>query len=170
MQRTLCAMALIAVAFPALAQPIQQGDRAPEFAARTVSGKTLRLADLRGKVVLLDFWAVDCPPCRIEMPVLERWHKQYAGRGFVVLGITEMNPKLADVRKALKQRGITYAVALDPGEKIGKLYKLEAHPTTILIDRTGKVVKAETGYLKGDEKPIEQAMLPLLRSKQAKRQ
>ncbi len=142
---------------------------APAFSVKTVDGRTVRLSDLKGKVVLLDFGAVDCPPCRIEMPIIENWHKKYAGRGLVVLGLMEMNPKLNEVRKMQKTRGITYPIAIDPGEKLGKTYRLDAHPTTVLIDRKGLIVKAETGYARGDEKEIEQVMLPLLDPEKGKK-
>jgi thiol-disulfide isomerase/thioredoxin len=70
------ALALLAVA--ANADTLQPGQQAPAFHIKTMSGKTLRLTDLRGKAVLLDFWGVGCPPCKIQMPVLQAWHKQYA--------------------------------------------------------------------------------------------
>jgi peroxiredoxin len=144
--------------------PLKEHTLAPAFKVKTLKGNTVRLADLKGRVVLLDFGAVECPPCRLQMPVLEGWHKKYRKQGLVVVGLIEMNPTPADVRKMLRERGVTYPVAIDPQESIGKRYGLEAHPTTVLIDRTGRVVKTETGYVRGDEKAMERALLPLLTS------
>lgn len=148
--------------FPVQAQKSQADSPAPAFTVKTVDRKIVRLSDFRGKVVLLDFGAVDCPPCRLEMPILEGWHKKYQRRGLVVLGLMEMNPKASEVKKMVRQRGLSYPIAIDPQEEIGKRYGLEAHPTTVLIDRSGKVIKAETGYVRGDEKAMEAALLPLL--------
>jgi len=146
----------------AQALPVKEGVPAPAFSVKTLAGKPLNLAGLKGKVVLLDFGAVECPPCRIEMPALEALHKKYSRRDLVVVGLLEMNPTRAAAKSMLKQRGITFPVAIDARELIGKRYGLEAHPTTVLIDRAGKIIKVETGYLKGDEKAMEQAFLPLL--------
>ena len=157
-----CTMALLLVAAMVAAEPIQENAPAPAFTVKTLAGKTVRLSDLKGKVVLLDFGAVNCPPCKLEMPILQSWHKKYTPRGLVVLGLLEMNPKAADARKMVKERGVTFPVAIDTKEEIGRRYGLEAHPTTVLIDRNGRVVKSETGYVKGDEKAMEAALLPLL--------
>ncbi|HLK60965.1 MAG TPA: TlpA disulfide reductase family protein [Chthonomonadaceae bacterium] len=154
--------ALAACATLAFAAPIQEGKAAPAFMVKTLDGKSLQLTDYRGKVVLLDFGAVDCPPCRIEMPVLQQFHKQYAKQGLVVLSLLEMKPKPTDARKMVKERGLTFPVAIDPEEKFGKLYGLESHPTAFVIDRAGRVVKVEVGYVKGDEQEIEAAFKPLL--------
>lgn len=144
------------------ANTIQEGQKAPDFTIKTVAGKSLRLTDLRGKVVLLDFWGVGCPPCKLQMPILQTWHKQYAGRGLVIVGIEAMGSKADLIRKSLKERGITYPVAPDVGNAMSKQYGVQAHPTTIVIDRAGKIVEVEVGYVRGDEKKIEAAFLPLL--------
>lgn len=146
----------------AIAQPVKANAPAPNFAVKSLAGKTLRLSDFKGKVVILDFGATECPPCRLEMPVLEGWKKKYKSGGLEVLCLLEMNPKPREARKMAKERRLTFPVAIDVKEKIGKRYGLEAHPTTFLIGRDGKVVKSETGYVKGDEKAMESAFLPLL--------
>lgn len=167
MKRIFAAAAMAAVIFGLVgttvaADPVKENSAALDFAVKTIDGAPLRLSSLKGKIVLLDFGAVNCPPCRLEMPILERWHKKYKSSGLVVLGLMEMNPGVREVRKMLRERGVTYPVAVDRGEVIGKRYGLIAHPTTVLIDRTGKVVKAETGYVRGDEKAMEAALLTLL--------
>ncbi len=96
MKRTLfAALTLALLTAIALAGPIPTNAPAPAFTVKTLGGKTLRLSDYRGKVVLLDFGAVACPPCRVEMPILQRWHRQYQRRGLVVLGLLEMNPTVS---------------------------------------------------------------------------
>jgi thiol-disulfide isomerase/thioredoxin len=90
---------------------VKVGQSAPPFTVKTLTGKTFRLKDARGKVVLLDFWGVACPPCKIQMPLLQRWHKHYAERGMIIVGIEAMGTETKAIRKALKERGVTYPVA-----------------------------------------------------------
>lgn len=77
----LSTLALTLLAGTARTQQIKENSLAPTFTVQTLEGKTVRLSDLKGKVVLLDFGAVNCPPCRLEMPILEGWHKKYRSRG-----------------------------------------------------------------------------------------
>jgi peroxiredoxin len=144
------------------------GKPAPLFSARTLSGKPFHLRDLRGQVVLLDFWAVGCPPCRVQMPRLQALQRKYASRGLRIIGVTQMDPTPAEARKALHALGVSYRVLLDPGERIDKQYQLEAHPTTVLIDRRGVVRRVESGFLIGDEQKIEAALVPLLARRSAR--
>lgn len=146
---------------------------APLFSTRTLDGKPFRLRDLRGQVVLLDFWMIGCPPCRVQMPELQKLHRKYAAKGLRIVGVTQVNPTPQEARAALKELGVTYPAVMDPGERIGRQYQLEAHPTTVLIDRRGIVRKVNTGYLKGEEKEIEAAvrgLLGLTPTAQARRQ
>ncbi len=137
---------------------LQPGATAPLFSATRLEGGTLSLATLRGHVVLLDFWAVDCPPCRIEMPALEAIQRRYGGRGLVVIGVTEMDPTRDEALRFVAQAGISYPILLDPGARIAALYAIEAHPTTLVIDARGQVRFVNAGYLKGEEKEIERAI------------
>src|SRR5436309_8337725 len=142
--------------------PPAPGSPAPLFSARKLDGGTLALASLRGQVVLLNFWAPACPPCRIEMPELEKIHRRYADRGLRVIGITEMDPSREQVLGALKEVVVTYPVLLDPGARVGSLYAIVAHPTSVLIDARGIVCYVNVGYLRGEEEDIEQALLQAL--------
>ena len=134
------------------------GKPAPSFSSERLGGGTLALESLRGRVVLLNFWAVDCPPCRIEMPELEKIHRRYSGRGVRVLGITEMDPTRNQVARFVAEIGVTYPILLDPGARIGGLYGIEAHPTSVVIDMRGTVRFVNTGYLRGEERGIERAV------------
>jgi peroxiredoxin len=138
------------------------GTSAPLFSARKLHGGTLSLESLRGQVVLLNFWAPACPPCRIEMPELEKIHRRHAGRGLRVIGITEMDPPRDQLLASLEKSGVTYTILLDPGARIGSLYALEAHPTSVVIDARGIVRFTNLGYLKGEEKEIERAVIEAL--------
>jgi cytochrome c biogenesis protein CcmG/thiol:disulfide interchange protein DsbE len=137
---------------------VQPGATAPLFSATRLDGGTLSLASLRGHVVLLDFWAVDCRPCRIEMPALESIRRRYARRGLVVIGVTEMDPTRDEALRFVAEAGVGYPILLDPGARIAVLYAVEAHPTTLVIDARGQVRFVNAGYLKGEEKEIEQAI------------
>ena len=134
--------------------PARNGE-APAFTGEKLDGGILRLESLRGHVVLLNFWAVACPPCRIEMPELEKIHRRYAGRGLQVLGVTEMDPTPGQVRDAIAEMGVTYPILLDPGAGIASLYGIKAHPTSFVIDAKGIVRFVNSGYLKGEEIDIE---------------
>ena len=138
------------------------GAPAPTFSIRRIDGGTLALESLRGHVVLLNFWALNCPPCRIEMPELEKLHHRYAGRGVQLIGVTEMTPADADVRRFIAAIGVTYPILLDPGAQIGALYGIEAHPTSVVIDARGIVRFVNSGYLRGEEKEIERAVVEAL--------
>ena len=156
------AAAIVRAAFAADVALFAAGATAPAFTAEKLDGGSLSLASLRGRVVLLNFWGVSCPPCRIEMPELQAMHRRLAGRGLVVLGVTEMNPTPEEARRFLAEIGASYPVVLDPGERLGALSRIEAHPTTFVIDARGTITFVNDGYLKGDEKRIEAAVLQAL--------
>lgn len=145
-------------AFTSDSLPSSVGSMAPTFSTESLDGGTLALESLRGSVVLLNFWAVECPPCRIEMPELERLHRRYSTRGLRVLGVTEMDPPREQIFRAVAEIGVTYRILLDPGARIGSLYGIEAHPTSLVVDATGIVRFVNTGYLKGEERGIEEAI------------
>ncbi len=134
------------------------GKPAPSFSSERLDGGTVALESLRGHVVLLNFWAVACPPCRIEMPELEKIHRRYSGRGLRVLGVTEMDPARDQAARFIAEIGVTYPILLDPGARIGALYGIEAHPTSVVIDARGIVRFVNSGYLRGEERGIERAV------------
>jgi cytochrome c biogenesis protein CcmG, thiol:disulfide interchange protein DsbE len=98
----------------------------------------------------------------VEAPHLQRLHRQYFDTGVRLIGVTQMNPTLAEIRTFVKRFGITYPLLLDPGEKVGRRYQLEGHPTAVLLDRKGVVRFVHTGYLRGDEKLLEAAIQAVL--------
>jgi thiol-disulfide isomerase/thioredoxin len=141
----------IALGFTAGASlALEEGDRAPDFQARSVSGDAqVVLHELRGKVVLVDFWASWCAPCNAAMPQLEKLSKEFPADQFVVLGVN-VDKKLEDARRALERRKVSYANASDPTGLLPKRFGLETMPTTYLIDQNGVVRVVHRGYRSGD--------------------
>ena len=125
---------LIALALTAAALQVQAAQPAPDFTLKTLSGRNLRLNEQRGQVVMLNFWATWCGPCKQEMPHLNRLHDKYRDTGFVLLGINvDVDPAKAAADAA--KLGIGVPVLLDGAKTVSKLYGLAAMPTTVVIDR-----------------------------------
>jgi len=117
---------------------------APDFSLPTLEGQTVTLSALRGRVVFLNFWATWCPPCREEMPSIERLHRELKDQGLVVLGVdVDESPKL--VAKFIEDFRLGFPVVLDAGSHVFSRYGVRGLPTTILIDRQGRVVGAAVG-------------------------
>ena len=108
------------------------------FTLTDLSGKTWTLRDLRGKVVLLNFWATWCPPCRKEMPDLETLYQRFAPQGLVILGISD--EEADKVKPFIEQQKISYPVLLDPGRKLNEQFQIDGIPKTFIYDREGKIV------------------------------
>lgn len=120
---------------------LEAADRArqkADFTLTDLQGKSWHLADLRGKVVLVNFWATWCPPCRKEMPDLQALYDQYKDQGFLVLSISD--EATAKVAPFITERNISYPVLLDPGRKVSELYQVDGIPKSFVYDRGGKLV------------------------------
>ena len=124
------------------------GARAPDFSLPTMDGDTATLAQYRGQVVLLNFWATWCPPCVYEMPSMERLYQDMRERGFVVIGISvDVDPGEWDeqgrsqgiVREYAERLGVTFPVLLDPDGTIESVYNVSGLPTTYVIGRDGRI-------------------------------
>ncbi len=125
-------------------------EEAPDFTLKSLEGSNLRLEEYRGQVVLINFWASWCGPCRQEMPVLDRLHHRYEDTGFAVLGVNvEGDPEMA--REIVDKTHVTFPILLDDGQKVSELYSLEAMPSTVVIDRDGVIRYIHHGYKPGDE-------------------
>jgi cytochrome c biogenesis protein CcmG/thiol:disulfide interchange protein DsbE len=131
---------------PAKAEVSSDLPEAPDFEVKDLNGKTIHLRDLRGKAVLLNFWATFCVPCKTEMPWLDQFQKQYQDQGLVVLGISTFDDEAA-MRKFAKAVGVDYTMAAG-GFTLEDLYPANGMPYTIYIDRNGRVVDKVTGLKK----------------------
>lgn len=117
-----------------------------DWELKNLDGKKVRLCDFRGKVVILDFWATWCMPCRLEIPYFVELQKQYGDKGLAVVGVSldEQGPQV--VRKFIKEFGVNFPIAIG-NEKIAEAYGgIEGIPTTFVIDRHGRIVRAYVGY------------------------
>jgi peroxiredoxin len=118
---------------------------APGFTVRTINSGKVSLSDLRGKVVLVNFWATWCPPCRLEMPGFERVYQEYKDKGFTVVGLSTDEDGPGVVNSFIQQHGITYPVGMATDE-MRRLYGgVDALPESFLVDKTGHVRKMVEG-------------------------
>jgi thiol-disulfide isomerase/thioredoxin len=137
-----------------------QTSKAPAVALKDLRGRTVRLSDYRGKVVLLNFWATWCPPCRAEMPDLVKMQREYKG-GLQVIGVTYPPQTVGEVRRFTRGLKINYTVALGTKETKALFDQGETLPLTVIIDREGNVVDRIEGILLPEE--FEQKIKPLLK-------
>ena len=123
---------------PATAIPegINVGNMAIDFQLQTLDGKTVKLSDLRGKPVLVNFWATWCGPCRSEMPYLQQINDSYAVKGLVVLEV-DIGEDSATIQKFMTELNLSMTVPMDTDKKVAKAYGITAIPSTFLIDKDG---------------------------------
>ena len=135
---------------------------APDFTLRTADGQNLRLQEQRGQVVMVNFWATWCGPCKVEMPHLNKLYDKYKASGFVLLGVNvDEDPRAA---VGLAQRmGLHFPVLLDAEKKVSRQYDLSTMPSTVLIDRDGRVRHVHRGYRDGYELTYDQQIRDLLK-------
>ena len=152
---------LAAVAGTALAA-VGPNAAAPDFTLRTAAGPNLRLQEQRGQVVLINFWATWCGPCRQEMPHLNRLYDKYKGSGFVLIGVN-VDDDARNAAEVAAKLGIKFPVLWDTDKKVSKLYDLSTMPSTVIVDRDGKVRYVHRGYLNGYEDNYEKQVRELLK-------
>jgi cytochrome c biogenesis protein CcmG/thiol:disulfide interchange protein DsbE len=124
---------------------VQKGQRAPEFALPTLKGGKVSLARLRGKVVLIDFWAQWCEPCKKELPQLEKLSRDYNGRGVVILTIN-IDKQRGNAERLAKQLGLTLDVLLDPAGSVAATYDPPKMPSSFVVDQRGIVRYVNEGF------------------------
>lgn len=123
--------------------------RAPDFELENLNGERIRLSQLRGKPVVLNFWATWCAPCVIEMPIIQRSYEKYPGQ-FHVLAINADEPHLK-VERFVEDIGLTFEVLLDPGGAIQELYQIRGYPTSYFVDAEGIIRNTHIGTLTADQ-------------------
>lgn len=150
----------LAVNVPALA--VAPASIAPDFTLRTLNGPNLRLQEQRGRVVMINFWATWCGPCRQEMPHLNSLYQKYKASGFVLLGVN-VDDDTRNAAEVAAKLGVTFPVLLDTDKQVSRRYDLATMPSTVLIDRDGKVRYVHRGYLAGYEDTYDRQILELLK-------
>jgi len=142
----------LAAAFVLPAFATSSSGPAPAFKLSGRGGKSIDLTQFKGQVVMINFWATWCGPCRQEMPLLEDIYKKYKPMGFTMLAVNvEPDTKEADAWLAKLSKPVTFPVAYDVDSKVSKLYKVETMPSTVIVDRKGNVRALHRGYKAGDE-------------------
>ena len=131
-------------------EPIARGGPAPAFAAPLLDGRApVSLADQRGQVVLVNFWATWCAPCQAEMPAMQRLYEQLREEGFELLAVS-VDDEPTQVASFRDRLGITFPILLDPDEEVSRLYQTTGYPESLLIDREGRLVERYVGEREWD--------------------
>jgi thiol-disulfide isomerase/thioredoxin len=139
----------------------QDKTKAPSLKLKTLQGRQFKLSEYRGKVVLLNFWATWCPPCRAEMPDLIKMQREYRHRGLQVIGITYPPTEISEVREFARNLKVNYPIALGTKETKALFDQTETLPLTIIIDQEGNVRERIEGILLPEE--FAQKIKPLLK-------
>jgi peroxiredoxin len=162
----LLAVLLVAVpgffAASSLASSGLAGQEAPDFALKSASGANLRLSEQRGNVVMINFWATWCGPCRQEMPLLDDLYVRYERAGFSLLGVN-IDDDSSRAMEMAEELGVSFPVLFDEQKEVSKLYQVEAMPVTVLVDREGTIRHVHLGYKPGYEEKYLTEIRSLLR-------
>ena len=134
-----------------------------DFTLQLLSGTNATLSSYRGKVVILNFWATWCPPCRAEMPSMETLYQRYKDQGLEMLAVN-LGENTSTVQQFIQRNGYTFPVLLDRERKSGSLYGIEAIPTTFILDRQGKIIGRIVGSIHWDTPQVFAAFEALLNS------
>jgi len=139
------------------------GDRvsAPEFTLTDISGKSVNLSDFKGKVVILDFWATWCGPCKMEIPHFIDLYKEYKEHGLEIVGVALDRQGIAKVVPFVESKGIEYVSLIGNQQVVGLYGGVRSIPTTFVIDREGRIVSKHIGYR--DKGTFEKEVVPLLK-------
>ena len=162
LRNTIIALVFSVFAASSLASSGMEGQKAPDFALKSSTGENLRLSEYRGDVVMINFWATWCGPCRQEMPLLDELYNRYQRVGFNLLGVNIDD----DSRRAMQmaeELGIDFPVLFDASKEVSRLYEVEAMPVTVLVDREGTVRYVHHGYKPGYEDKYLDQIRSLLR-------
>jgi len=126
------------------------GQAAPDFVLKSSTGENLRLSEHRGDVVMINFWATWCGPCRQEMPLLDDLYARYERVGFSLLGVN-IDDDSRRAMKMIEELGVSFPVLFDETKEVSKLYDVQAMPVTVLVDREGTIRHIHHGYKPGYE-------------------
>lgn len=157
------ALAWSLVAIVAPAQALETGVAAPTFSLPTPSGKTFKLADAKGKVVYVDFWASWCGPCRQSFPWLNAMQAKYGAQGFQVVGIN-LDKKREDANAFLTQTPAKFLIAYDVAGDTPKSYGIKGMPSSALVDADGKVILLHAGFRDDERAELEAKIVAALKA------
>ena len=136
------------------------GENAPAIVLKDLKGKTVRLSDFKDKVIVLNFWATWCPPCRAEIPELVKWQREYKGRGLQIIGITVPPANLSKVNNFVSKNKINYPILIGAKKTKALFTADETMPFTVIIDKKGKIVGVIKGLVFQDE--FDEKIMPLI--------
>lgn len=154
-------LGLLALTLTSQAAALDAGSRAPDIRARSLNGQQINLADLKGKVVIIDFWASWCKPCAKAMPVLDRLYKRYKDHGLVVIGVS-VDGERRDAEKFLRGMNVSFPLIHDAGHSIANEYSPSTMPSSYIVDKRGVVRHVHRGFRQGDGRAIESQVRKLL--------
>ncbi len=160
--KQLMLMLFISLTLVTTASAGEVNGKAPDFTLKSNSGNNLKLSDYRGQVVLLNFWASWCAPCRQEMPLLDKIQKKYSKLGFTILGVNVEEDSQA-AKSMLRDLKVSFPILFDTNNIASRAYKVSAMPTTVMIDRNGNMRYVHKGYKKGDEATYKKWIKKLVR-------
>ncbi len=160
----LFALAFALASFSVASSALSTGSRAPEIGLESLDGNQVRMRDLRGKVVIVDFWASWCGPCREELPVLNRLYERYKDAGLVVVGVSQ-DTRARNARGFLRRTPVDFPVVIDEDHEVAGRYDPPRMPSSYIVDRRGVVRHVHEGFRSGDERTIEQQVRQLLRQR-----
>jgi peroxiredoxin len=156
------AAAAVAATLALPASALTQSGPAPQFQLAARGGKTINLAQYKGQVVMINFWATWCGPCRQEMPLLETIYKKYKPMGFTLLGVN-VEPDSKPAEDWLKATPVSFPILFDTKSEVSKMYEVSGMPSTIIVDRKGNVRVIHHGYKPGDENEYQDNIRKLVR-------
>ncbi|MES9895671.1 MAG: TlpA disulfide reductase family protein, partial [Candidatus Thiodiazotropha endolucinida] len=139
-----------------------QPSMAPDFTLKSREGVNIKLSELRGQVVMVNFWASWCGPCRQEMPLLQQLFDRYQSLGFSLLGVNVDEDRVA-ADKMLSDLPVSFPILYDDRSKVSKQYQVKAMPSTFMVDRDGRIRYLHKGYKPGYEEEYQQQIRQLLR-------
>ncbi len=162
LKNTIIALVFSVFAASSLASSGLEGQPAPDFSLKSSTGENLRLSEYRGDVVMINFWATWCGPCRQEMPLLDELYSRYQRVGFNLLGVN-IDDDSRRAMRMIEELGVNFPVLFDARKEVSELYEVDAMPATVIVDREGTVRYIHHGYKPGYEDKYLDQIRSLLR-------